>query len=396
MGTKWLQAIPKWFLLVFVGSFLFNILFVCIDLGPSVIRRIHEPEYLEGISENEVEKLLVEASYGMFTSEKMHMPMSEPSNMVRKVNALFIDRKTRIYYYPRAYLALGLTTYGLAKDTVLLGKVADQFDKYYIGDNKGPKFNFELVDQTPIGLAALKLYHFSGEIRYKKIADEIFEKLKSMVVEKDGFSIILYRPHHSDLFVDVLGMVCPFLIEYGVIFNNREATDLAFSQLRFFMEYGLDIDNRLPFHGVSLDELEGLGPNNWGRGMGWYMLALEAVTKNADSTINSQYGFKKEAKRFISSCNDLKFEDTYTQFPGTSEDFDSSASTMLMYGENSLLPGRYSRKEILRTFRKHIKSSGVLDGCSGDAYGINKYSLNFGESELSQGMLLLLLSSATS
>ena len=394
MRYPFFKSVPKLFLWLAIGSILLNIVFFGIDMGPDVVQKLKGTEYLENTDDREVEKLLVNASYKMFASRKLHMPWTRPRNFIEKVKALNLDEETRIFNFPRAYLALGLITYSANNDTILLKKVIDQFDAYYVSED-GPKFDFTIVDQAPLGYAALELFKFTKKDKYKKMADQVFAKLKTMVVTDYGFPIFLYRSHQNDLLVDTLGMICPFLMEYGNYFGNEEALELARSQLDFFREYGLDHDNHLPFHAISLAEKEALGPNNWGRGMGWYMLALKSVAQYSDTISEKRYGFKEEADMFIKSMNLLKEGEMYTQFPGTSGDFDSSASTMLLYGENVLRPNTYSKREILSVFKKYIKTDGILDKCSGDAFGVNKYSLVFGESELSQGMLLLLLNSAT-
>ncbi len=394
MKFQFFKSVPKLFLWLAVGSILLNIFFFGIDMGPDVLRKLNTPEYLENTDEGEVEKLLVNASYKMFASRKLHMPWTRPTNFLEKVRALNLDEETRIFNFPRAYLALGLVSYSANNDTVLLKKVIDQFDSYYISKD-GSSFDFTIVDQAPLGYAALELFKVTKKDKYKNMADQFFAKLKTMVEADYDFPLILYRSHQNDLLIDTLGMICPFLMEYGTYFGNDEALELARSQFDFFKKYGLDSDNHLPFHAISLAEKEALGPNNWGRGWGWYMLALKSVSQYSDTITEKHYRFKEEADLFLTSMNLLKEGDVYTQFPGTSSDFDSSASTMLLYGENVLRPNTYSKKEVLRIFKKFIKADGVLDKCSGDAFGVNKYSLVFGESELSQGMLLLLLNSAS-
>ena len=65
---------------------------------------------------------------------------------------------------------------------------------------------------------------------------------------------------------------------------------------------------------------------------------------------------------------------------------------MFLYSFSYLRENNYSRKFILNLFSKYISDDGSLMNTSGDTYWLNKYSESFGYSELSQGMLLLLLS----
>lgn len=382
-----------WFILPI--SIIFNLLFFLVDIFPVINNKLNEPTYLKHIDNEEVEKRLVNASYDMFVSTEMHMPWARPNNFIDKMRALRLDETTRIYNFPRAYLALGLIKYGNKFDSSLVNKVIPIFDEYYlIGDELS--FEFEYVDQVPLGFAALELYKITGNQKYKKIADFIYTKLRTMVTKHDEFSIILYRDHQDDLFVDAIGMVCPFLMEYGLQFKKTEAIHLAESELKFFMTYGLDGKDALPFHAIDLKLKKGLGPNNWGRGMGWYMLALKSVMSNSNLELDTVMFMKQNKLSFLKNIKNLKDSTLYTEFPGTSKDFDSSTSTMLMYGVNVLEPGTYTKDSILTIFKPFIKKNGILDRCSGDAFGVDKYSIDFGESELSQGMILMLLSTTSS
>lgn len=50
------------------------------------------------------------------------------------------------------------------------------------------------------------------------------------------------------------------------------------------------------------------------------------------------------------------------------------------------------RKETLNSMKNYIAVDGAILQTSGDTYSFNNYSKSFGNSELSQGMLLLILS----
>ena len=58
---------------------------------------------------------------------------------------------------------------------------------------------------------------------------------------------------------------------------------------------------------------------------------------------------------------------------------------------NSEIPNSYKKNEILQIFQKYIHN-GIIGSTSGDTYDVNQYSQIFGDSELSQGFLLMLLS----
>lgn len=390
INRKLIRKVWIWF--VFSSSIVFNLLFFCIDILPVTKRKLEKPIFLKDTSHDEVEQKTVNASFNMFASSKIHMPYGRHLSFVEKISSMRIKDINRINYFPRAYLALGLIKYANKFDQELLNKVIPIYDEYYIYNDE-LNFEFEYVDQVPLAYSALELYKITGDLKYKNVADSVFKKLKAMVIHHHGYSLILYRNHQNDILVDVIGLVVPFLMEYGNYFKNKEAINLAVSQLSFFTEYGLDSDTGLPFHAVDIETKVGLGPNNWGRGMGWYMLALKSMARTSISGQDSFLLKTPKIALFINSLQVIKDSTIYTQFPGTSNDFDSSSSTMLMYGENVMRTNVFSKKEILTVYKPYIRENGQLDYCSAEAFGVNKYSLEFGTSEFSQGMLLLLLSS---
>lgn len=68
-----------------------------------------------------------------------------------------------------------------------------------------------------------------------------------------------------------------------------------------------------------------------------------------------------------------------------------STTTLFMY--NMLLNQPFfTKNEAFSLLSPYIDKEGYILETSGDTYGINNYSQSFGKSELSQGILLLILS----
>lgn len=381
---------------IVVISILINVLLLAVDIIPTLNEKISKHKYFTNEDPEYIERKIVDAGYKMFLSPKTLMPWREHSNFMSKVKNLNAHRKDNIYGFPRGFLGLGLIDYSIKKDTLLLGKVKKQFDEYYINE-KGFNFNINIVDQVPIGLSALKLFRHYKEQKYKAAADSTYLFIKSQIYIKDNKSIVLYRLSNKDeynpqMLVDVLGMICPFLMEYGQQFNNKESLELSLSELSFFIDNGLESKSSLPFHSINLKTNLSFGPNNWGRGLGWYMFALSSIYKNTDHQSDKHRKIEETSQLFLHTLSQLKFKGTFSQFPGTSLKFDSSASTMLIYGECLINPKSHTKQNIIDIFRPSIRTNGAIDFCSGDTYNVNVYSHEFGLSELSQGVLILLLS----
>ncbi|MCG6188644.1 glycoside hydrolase family 88 protein [Maribellus maritimus] len=380
--------------IIAVFSVIITILLFAIDILPTLDKKFSHHEYFKTEEINVIEEAVVQKALQMFASSRLKMPWKKQTNFLSKIKNIKVDRKTKIYYYPRAFLALGLVEYSISKnDSVLIEKVKEQFDKYYIND-KGLSFDFQFVDQAPIGLAALRLYEYFGDSKYKVAADSIYSKLSSQIIVRNDMQIILYRFNEDkpsdQLPVDVLGMICPFLCEYGMLFNNKEALKLSFSELSFYVRFGLDQKTFLPFHAINLTNNISLGPNNWGRGIGWFMLAASNFYRNQE-LMQIYVEISHTIESVIKTLDEIKYKQVYSQFPGTSTEFDSSATTMIMYGKCLINRDEYTKEGVLNTLKHYIRKSGAIDFCSGDTYNINVYSKSFGISELSQGTLLRIL-----
>ena len=50
------------------------------------------------------------------------------------------------------------------------------------------------------------------------------------------------------VFVDVIGLACPFLYRYGMAYDRAEAMELAVKQIVNFAAYGMDGSTGLPYH----------------------------------------------------------------------------------------------------------------------------------------------------
>lgn len=385
--------------IIIISSIILNIFFITFDrVIPSFSKRISKPEYFsKNDNPKKIELAVVEASYKMFTSKKLQMPWKERTDFISRLYAIKTKMNSKIHSYPRAYLSLGLIEYAFSKnDSLLLNKVKSQFDEFYVNKN-GVKFKIDVIDKTPIALSALILYKHFKEDKYKVMVDKFYQFLTSQVIVIDNYPIILHRKFHNSkdpklMLVDVVGMICPFLIEYSKIFNIPEAAKLAESEVLFYTKYGLDNDTFLPFHAINLTTKDAFGPNNWGRGIAWYMLGLKSVYNYQiqKNTPNSQ--LIDLTSTFLEEISHLKYKNIYTQFPGTSDEFDSSASTMLLYATKGINKNKINSTELTKLLAQYIRKSGEIDYCSGDTDYVNKYAKQFGLSELSQGFLLRLLS----
>lgn len=372
-----------------------NFIFFYFDILPAIKKRIYRRRlsFISRFSKDqltsEIEEKIINQSLRMAKSKTVLMPMAEQQTLIDELKKYFYRRvrkeKSR-FNYPKAYLFAGLSEYGVSKqDDGLLKMISSEFDNYINNDGL-PIFPFEKIDQIPFGIAAINLFSYFGMEKYKFTADYYFEKLMELKEEKLG--IVYYRKNESIDFVDTIGMICPFLVRYGATFNNQSARELAKNQLKYYINKGLDLDSSLPAQALIKRNNIKVGSYNWGRGIGWFIIGLSDYLRftNDSSYLESYNKIQK-------TLFDLRTKDmVWTQFPGSCEDFDASSTTMIMYGLNSILE-IYTKNEIFSILKPHI-IEGIIRNTSGDTYYANRFSHSFGESELSQGFLLMLLATA--
>jgi rhamnogalacturonyl hydrolase YesR len=338
-----------------------------------------------------LENKLITESLKMVIDTKVHMPMENNSDLISKVRSIVFSKKNKqkdIFFFPKAFLLAGLSDLGVKNNDKNLMLQLEKIYTYYFTESGFPKFNFDKVDQVPFGITALNFYQFSEKKKYRDIADYIYNKLLSWT--ETNTQIIPYRKESNLLFIDTLGMVCPFLIRYSVTFKNHDALYLAYKQIHFYIEHGTDRSSALPFHVINKDHQIKLGPTNWGRGIGWYLLALSEFRKSFDDDL-----INNEIKKCFKSLLTLQLDEgLWSQFPGTSYHFDASVSSMLIYSMSLDERFREEAKNRFQVLKKHIKN-GLIKSTSGDTINVNMYSNIFGDSEFSQGILLSIISNLT-
>ena len=270
--------------------------------------------------------------------------------------------------YYIAYYYAGISQYAfVTKDSIALYSLINKAADWVVGDT----LNYEIkrIDQIPIGLFFINLYKSTHEEKYKKVSKWLYTKLLDFRVN-DG-NLIPYNTPGANV-SDAIGMYVPFLVEYYKnISSDSLALHIAKDNIEEFYKYGVDKETGIPMHGYVLDSKIKVGSANWGRGIGWYLLAYSFLgnCNISDSLLNKNIATMK-----------------YHQFPFYSSHFDSSTAIMFEIFKN-----RLCKKTINLSFIKtHITEEGVVDDFSGDTYGLNNYSHNFGRSELGNGLLLLL------
>lgn len=368
-------------------SLTINILVFSLDTIPYVWPKVKSKYFPERtiVSVNtDTEKIIIERGLQMISSSKPQMVWDDPRGFTETLLTMSKttnSKEFRLNNYPRAFLFYGLADYfSKINDSDNLDKLKNLFDKLIFENNKNVLIN--RIDQVPFGLTSLILYDVYKEEKYLYYSEKLYEYTIGSI-ENDG--LISYRKGQEVILNDVLGMTVPFLIKY----DDYIEADLKYiirQQLAFYIEHGIDQDTYIPVHAIQRENKIKLGSANWGRGIGWYAIALSQWYKETGEFEKEYFGLMESFKKIQSS------ENLWGQFPGRRDGFDASTTTMFLYSFALNFNDSINKNDVLNSIKHYISSDGTILHTSGDTYSANYYSRSFGKSELSQGMLLLLLS----
>lgn len=270
-----------------------------------------------------------------------------------------------------AYLKTGLSYYALKRHE---DEIVNNLISWGTELLENDKYSITIVDQAPVGIMFLNLYRLTGDSKYRNAAESIYSQLKD-ICSREGK--IAYRQGVSNNYVDVVGMVVPFLVEYfrfSQEFGTEDSTayKMAWANLEEYHKYCCDKETGIPAHGYNRQTHIKVGSANWGRGIGWYLLASAYLPEFRQPLLE----------------NNIKHLD-YSQFPLSSCAFDSSTALMFEIYKHSIDPQRTKSLDFIKPY---ITQKGLVTKCSGDTYDLNAYSRSFGPAEQANGFLLMLIS----
>jgi unsaturated rhamnogalacturonyl hydrolase len=139
------------------------------------------------------------------------------------------------------------------------------------------------IDHITPGRVVLALYRETKEEKYKKAADLLHEQLNWQPRTKEGGFWHKHR-YPYQMWLDGLYMGEPFSAEYTMITNNTKGFDDVINQFVWMEKHVRDSKTGLLYHAWDeskkqrwADPETGRAPGFWGRGMGWYAMALVDV-----------------------------------------------------------------------------------------------------------------------
>lgn len=218
-------------------------------------------------------------------------PRQRLKDMVKRAAGRYVPPRDMLFW-PAGMLANALMERPSREKTAA---VREYFDIWIA---KGMPLYY--LDDTLCGVALLKLYQITGEEKYKCGADQMLQYLFRLEQESaDAAGSIPYRPlqKNDHVYVDGIGMMCPFLAMYGAEYGDDKAVQTALTQIENMLEYGMDTRTGLPYHGFKYENRIKYGIIGWGRAVGWLLMGIGGVHKALSSN-------RKE--RYLTECRKLE------------------------------------------------------------------------------------------
>jgi unsaturated rhamnogalacturonyl hydrolase len=139
------------------------------------------------------------------------------------------------------------------------------------------------LDQVNQGRLLFPLYRITGEQRYRGAIDLMRSQLAHQPrTHSGGFWHKLIYPYQ--MWLDGLYMACPFYAEHAQTFDDPAGFDDVVHQLCLIEKQARDPNTGLLYHAWDeskqqrwADPVSGCSPHFWGRGVGWYAMALVDV-----------------------------------------------------------------------------------------------------------------------
>lgn len=232
--------------------------------------------------------------------------------------------------------------------------------------------------------------------KYREAVDKMADYAMQYPVDETGsfpYRVFLKKDY---VFVDSIGLACPFLYRYGMIFDKQQYMELAVKQIVNFLAYGMDTATGLPYHGYDATDGCKYGIIGWGRAAGWLLRGMSAC-------LQSEYGRERLLQPYQELCNAVlayQRKDGYFswQLQAVDGPADTSATGMICatlqegIEQGILTEDKY--QQALQAGRNAIEravNNGRVYQCSGECLDFSQYPQRYGAYPWSLGPALEVL-----
>lgn len=333
---------------------------------------------------------------GRFENEKAWEEKAETVALgwIKKLPPMAITDKTAYTFLPRIKGEYSNKKFNAWQEACLLFALKENEDAKKAAYDFFLNAELEKQSYTPGNAMLLYALLDSGFEKDEKVAAAAADYCKKALAAA-GMGTMPYNPGGDNRYVDVLGMVCPFLIKYHQVYGSKQALELAKKQIDEYYEYGIHSATGLPVHCFNVATKAPLGIYGWGRGCGWLAIALAESYSLLEGKDEYAEILRERILKFAADIKKYQFKNgSFSSMLGTGTRADSSATAILgwFFARVAKISdsGEYSVRAAAA--KKHLISvtrrDGKVDFAQGDTMGIGNYSRRFEPLPTAQGFAL--------
>ena len=296
--------------------------------------------------------------------------------------------KSAIQHWQHAALLLGLNEGGDNKANESINKY---LNSHFDGNGQW-KEKPEFVDCSILSYAIMK---YDTADKYKPSLDYTYELIKELVGEDNTVKYRESMPNYR--YVDTVGFISPFLVRYGLKYNDEKAIELGIKQITEYYKYGFDSESNIPFHAYDVNNKYKLGLCGWGRGLGWFAIGLIDAWIELPSSNEYKNVLEKIVIKYANTILKLQLDNGGFGWTVTRKEtrIDSSTTATLAYFLICASEIKEITESCLEGYNKAIKylmsvtrKNGEVDFSQGDTKDIGVYSMLFDILPFAQGFAL--------
>ncbi|HLP77744.1 MAG TPA: glycoside hydrolase family 88 protein, partial [Candidatus Paceibacterota bacterium] len=236
------------------------------------------------------------------------------------------------------------------------------------------------LDALNPGKTVIALWQLTHDERYRKAATLLRKQLDTQPRTKDGGFWHKER-YTNQMWLDGVYMAAPFYAEYAKLFNGstNDFNDIA-KQFKLIRKHLYDTNTGLYYHGWDAKKVQswanpqtGTSSNFWGRGLGWYTMALVDVLDYLPTNHPGRKDIISQIKKTAAGL--VRWQDKETglwwqvldQGPRKGNYLEATASSMFVYAmARAVNQGYLPRKYIPAIVAGYSGITGKLIKADGD------------------------------
>jgi unsaturated rhamnogalacturonyl hydrolase len=338
-------------------------------------------------------------------------PVCWSVRMADSVLRRFSADRTR-WHYEEGLVVKAVADTGAAAGAARLNRfLRDWVDLWVTPDGDIRTYTIEEfnLDQVYPGRLLFPVWRQTGETRYRKAIELLREQLRRQPRTKSG-GFWHKQIYPQQMWLDGIYMASPFYAEYASLFGDGAVFDDIAAQVALIEKHTRDPKSGLLYHGWDESRKQrwaspetGCSPNFWGRGMGWFAMAVTDLPDYFPPGHNGRTVLADILKRTARAVLAVQDPDTGLWYQvldraGSAGNYlESSASAMFAYAfakavRKKILPAVYltaARKafqglldhQITQDAEGGLSLNGIctVAGLGGDPYRDGSYRYYIGE-----------------